>query len=168
MKDAQFISELLLVALEMKQHGFDQDHINECYAKYDDVDSEESDADIDVSEFNSSLNALKKLFVSLNNERGIIRKFSSTLQIFYTIWAAAILSPQHFSNIETARDKLHEFGGLLDEFRASEDKAQLVANSASGRFSEIAAFHESLQGASTDLAARQKRLAAFIGFMAKP
>jgi hypothetical protein len=38
MKDAQFISELLLVLIEETQHGFDQEMLDAAYAKYDDLE----------------------------------------------------------------------------------------------------------------------------------
>lgn len=38
MKDSQFISELALVVIENKIHGFDQDFLTDAYARYDDFE----------------------------------------------------------------------------------------------------------------------------------
>lgn len=60
MKDSQFISELLLILLEEKVIGFDQDYLDDSYAKYD--NPEETQFNFPEEEFIQNWNKLKVTF----------------------------------------------------------------------------------------------------------
>lgn len=47
MKNVQFISELPLILLENKIVGFDQDYLDQMYAKYDELEDIEDIFDLD-------------------------------------------------------------------------------------------------------------------------
>ena len=72
MKDAQFISELLLVLIEKKQIGFDQEELDDAYAKYDDL--EELEVPIDPDEIKESLVEGKEYLIAMQDKNGCVKK----------------------------------------------------------------------------------------------
>ncbi|HEY4249234.1 MAG TPA: DUF262 domain-containing protein [Lacunisphaera sp.] len=165
MKDAQFLSELLLVAIEKRQHGFDQNFIDDSYGKYDEVGEEDSDLEFDEEAFDSEIARLKSLMTSIDAAGGALKKAASTLQSFYTIWAALALNRFNASNPAVVGAKLATFLTTLDEIRAAEDRLTLIS-AQPDQYRRAYEFFEGLQGASTDLVLREKRINALVAYMA--
>lgn len=157
MKDAQFLSELLLVVIERQQHGFDQDHLDAAYAKYDEPDEE--GVSLDTEGVIGSLEEAKSLLKKLNDVNQCVRDTASNVGAFYTLWSYIVLHRQALPPTEEFVVQYSKFAGVVDQFR----QGVSVAN---GPLADSAArYARALQGASTDLAARQVRLDALVAAM---
>jgi len=86
MQDVQFISELLLVSIEQKIHGFDQDVLSEKYAKYDDnlEDASIKDAEDEIKE---RFARTKECVQEMEKTNNCVSYHTTALQNFYTLWA---------------------------------------------------------------------------------
>jgi hypothetical protein len=164
MKDAQFMSELLLVLIESKQFGFDQQMLDAAYAKYDDLDEVE-DVPINPDEVNEKLENAKDYLLEMQETNEVVRRHANTLAAFYTLWAAVVL---HRDSLPDARD----FANLFREFRektaeieASPDNTVLLQGPEGAKYRHAAEFISGYRGASTDLGPRAKRLEALLGFI---
>lgn len=62
MKNVQFISELLMIILENKIVGFDQDHINEIYSKYDEIEELQEAGEFSPDDFSEAISNIKELY----------------------------------------------------------------------------------------------------------
>src|SRR5205823_4880623 len=89
MKDAQFISELLLVLIENTQLGFDQEVLDAAYARYDDL--EEADVDLDEDELKERLADVKSYLLAVQEKGGCVKAYATTFAVFYTLWAVIAL-----------------------------------------------------------------------------
>ena len=83
MKDAQFISELLLVAIERRQSGFDQQALDAAYAKFD--DDAEAELDLDLDQVPESMAQAKAYLLAMQQANGCIRAHAGTLAVFSTL-----------------------------------------------------------------------------------
>lgn len=89
MKDVQFISELLIVLLDKKITGFNQDYITEFYAKYD--NPLDTDPDFEEDAYLIEKERVRKYLEKMENEDGIIIKWATTVNNFYTLWSLVAL-----------------------------------------------------------------------------
>lgn len=158
MKDAQFISELLLVVIEHKQSGFDQLMLDDAYARYEEV--EDADLPIDPDEIRGQVAEAKQYLLEMQKQNNCIKEHAKTLAVFYTLWAAIVLH----------RDRLPEaraYASLFADFKTLVDSAA-VPNT---RWSEgddpdlvgaAIKFQQGTKGASTDFGPRKERLEALL------
>ncbi len=89
MKDAQFLSELILILIEGKQLGFDQQVLDTAYADYDDL--EESKKPIDPDDVKEKLAAVKGYLVEMQDANGSVKQAATAFAAIYTLWAAVAL-----------------------------------------------------------------------------
>jgi hypothetical protein len=161
MKDAQFISELLLVLIDRKMIGFDQQELDEAYSRLDDPDDPEWT--IDTDQVNTDLVSAKAYLKLMQDANGCIKQHASALAVFYTLWSAVVLHP----------DKLPEqpaefaatftmFRERVDQLSKAEDKAELLQGDNAANYKLPNDFLEAYRGASTDLSQRSKRLEALL------
>lgn len=162
MKDAQFISELLLVLIDKKMTGFDQQELDEAYSRLDDPDDPEWTLDTD--QVTTDLAAAKSYLKSMQDANGCIKKHASALAVFYTLWSAVVL---HSDKLPKDPSKFAAtfatFREHVDELSQSDDKASLLQGPNSVSYQLPNEFLEAYRGASTDLSQRNKRLAALLG-----
>jgi hypothetical protein len=165
MKDAQFISELLLVIINNSMIGFDQDALDAAYARYDDLD--EVEEALDEEDVMQKLNDAKEYVVAMQNSNGCVRDHASQLAAFYTLWAAVALhrealpEPADFAAIFTT------FRRRVDELDRAQDKTPFITGENAPRYRRPSEFLEAFRGASTDLAPRSRRLEALLNFVAE-
>ncbi len=161
MKDAQFLSELLLVLIEKRQFGFDQQHLDETYAKYDDPDDE--GIELDTEEFTTSLGQAKQFLSEMNDVNGCVKATAATVGAFYTLWALITL---HRSAIPTAANTAPlyaDFIHLAAQLRDQQNTAGVQVAIGRETWPELAfAYAKALQGAHTDLTPRTNRLNAIL------
>jgi hypothetical protein len=74
MVDSQFISELMLVVLEERVLGFDQDVLDELYAKYE--EPSETAQELNQEAFPQDFTAAKNYLLQMNGEDGVVSKHS--------------------------------------------------------------------------------------------
>lgn len=163
MKDAQFVSELLLVLIEKKQHGFDQQMLDSAYGKYDDL--EEGDFEIDEDDIKERLASTKEYLVAMQEANGCVKTYASTFAAFYTLWAIVVL---HRTKLPEAAN----FAAIFMSFmmKAKELDAMDDPSVRSARITEAGGeayrlpleFLQASKGASTDLSPRSKRLDALL------
>jgi hypothetical protein len=137
MADSQFISELLLVLLEKRIWGFDQNALDEFYAKYD--DPQESLVDFSEDAFMAELEAVKAYLLDLERANTAITRLPP--------------APQAAGRYQDFMQKVERLSGEknLDAFIRSED--------AKG-FEDPWIYFTNVRGANTDLGPRQQRFDA--------
>lgn len=106
MKDVQFLSELIIVAIEGVCKGFSQDEIDQYTAYYD--LPEEDKPDFIIADFESSFEAVRKFLLAADKHNGCVSEFAKNFMHFYSLWCVAVqvhenMKPDCFSV------KYHEF-----------------------------------------------------------
>lgn len=154
MKDVQFISELLMVAIYKRIQGFDQDSIDEAYAEYDvpqdtDPDFQEEAMRMKVGEVKNYISAMKA------NVPGIVEHLRTATN-FYSLWSALMLMGDDRPDPRQAAEAYLEFLNMIAAIRerrtAGEPDADLVERNAAA-----AVYLENAIGASTEPSQREKR-----------
>jgi hypothetical protein len=164
MKDAQVISELLLVVLENRQLGFDQQHLDEAYAKYDDSDDEGVELDTEV--FDTSLTSAKDFLVAMNAINGCVRGAAATVGAFYTLWSLVVLHRDEIPAATELAERYIMFTSIVARVRATANTAQLELPGSQEAWREPALqYAKAMAGAHTDQAPRTMRLAALLQAM---
>ena len=85
MKDHQFISELLLIVIEQSVHGFDQDWLDESYAKYDAPDDLDSLVAVDTDDVQQRFSQCKDFLRRMEQHNEAVTKYADRLATFYTL-----------------------------------------------------------------------------------
>ena len=109
-----------MILLENKIVGFDQDHIDEIYAKHDDIDEMQESGDFKLEEFTSNLSDIKQFLSEMENHNQVISKYAAgSNNNFYTLWAYIHLNnPQNaieFANsYETFMEKVFNIKAMQE------------------------------------------------------
>lgn len=162
MKDAQFISELLLVVLEGKQHGFDQDHLEEAYGKYDDIT--EMEEPIDCEDVVARIERTKDYINQMQDANACVKRYAGTLAAFYTLWAAVVLHRDVLPEPAVFAAEFADMRAKTDELKETHDKAPLLTGPDAARYKIADEFLLASGGASTDLKPRERRLEALLSY----
>lgn len=163
MKDAQFISELLLLLIERRQVGFDQQKLDAAYAMYDDL--EEADIHFNPDDLKEELEGAKQYVLAMQETNGCVKTHAGTLTAFYTLWAAVVLHRDRLPEPAGFARIFADFREKVDEFESAPDKAALLNGPDREKFTRASLFLEGFRGATTDLGPRTKRLDALLGFV---
>ena len=166
MKDAQFISELLLVVLDRKQAGFDQQALDDAYAKFDDV--EDLEPELDVDEVTEIVKNAKQYLVDMQTANGCIKAHAGTLAVFYTLWALIALHQDELPEAAKFASVFAAFKTDVDKLAEADGETAPPSSLGSAETKTLARAREFLQasrGPSTDLSPRQKRLDALRGHL---
>lgn len=161
MKDAQFISELLMVLIEKRQIGFDQQVIDAAYAKYDDL--EELDLPISPDEIKEQLDELKTFLYDAQQWNACVKQYANTFTAFYTLWALVVL---YWDNLPEAPEFADEFASFmarvreLDAIESFEERANRIQSPGGEAYRRPLEFLQASKGANTDITPRAKRLEA--------
>lgn len=164
MKDAQFISELLLIIIENEQLGFDQQALDAAYAKYDDPDELE-DLPVNPDEVKDKLQATKEYILAMIEADESVRRSANTFAAFYTLWAAVALHRDLLPEAAEFAKHFVTFRAMIDKVQATKDPAVLFQGAEAENYRLAAAFLTGYRGASTDLVPRSTRLAALLEFV---
>ena len=163
MKDAQFISELVLVLLKREMMGFDQDALDAAYALYD--DPEEQNIDIDLDDVTERLTSAKNYLLEVQNENGCIKEQAATFTAFYTLWCAVALHRNVLPAPARFAAQLADFLGKVKQLEAVESREALLTGPDRTAFQRAEEYLGGYRGASTDLGPRTKRLEALLAFI---
>jgi hypothetical protein len=157
MTDSQFISELMLVVLEKTVLGFDQDVLDNLYAKYDDLDDELEDFSKD--DFRDQYAGTKAVLLAMERKDQAVTTWAKGFGAFYTLWSLVVL---HGDDIDPASLSVRygHFMSEVDELASQKDLQSFLRKDAEGRFRLALRYFENSRGASTDLAQRQARVDA--------
>lgn len=155
MKDVQFISELLMVILEKNIVGFDQDHITELYAKYDNpLDTEDTEPDFEEDSYINKKEKVRR-YIEKMEESKVITKWATTVNNFYTLWSLVALNVDKLPSAEKIATKYDAFMEKVESMNDDTDSKKL-----SGQDKLAYLYYSSSRGASTDLKQRSERLDA--------
>lgn len=163
MKDAQFISELLLVIINNSMMGFDQDALDAAYARYDDLDELEEPLDEDA--FLQQLGDAKEYIAAMQNTNGCVKDYASQLASFYTLWSAVVLHRELLPEATEFAELFALFRRRVDELDKAEDKTPLLTGENAVLFRRPSEFLNYFRGASTDLVPRSRRLESLLSFV---
>ena len=157
MGDCQFISELMLLLLEGKSLGFDQDVLDELYAKYE--DPAETVPEMNEDELLERFETVKTRILEMEQANHAVTQHAKGLGNFYTLWSLVALTP-NLPPVATLASRYAEFMQRVATLAAQDDmQAFLQANNAAD-FARALTYLNNSRGASTDLAQRLGRLDA--------
>jgi hypothetical protein len=162
MKDAQFMSELVLLIIENQQHGFDQEMLDNAYGQYDDL--EEADTEVNPDDIKERFAAARDFLAAAQDCNGCIKEHVATFGAFYTVWALVSLHRDALPEAMVFADRLKQFMEKVRVLDASDSKADLLNGEQGPALKLPNDFLESYRGASTDLKPREKRLEALRTF----
>jgi hypothetical protein len=157
MVDSQFISELMLVMLEGKVLGFDQDALDELYAKYE--EPSETAPELNQDEFLQRFTTAKNYLLQMDGEDGIVSQHSKGFANFYTLWALVVLT-ENLPPAATLAASYVTFMQKVQTLAEQEDLDAFLRDAAAGEYTLPLAYLTNARGASTDLGPRRERLAA--------
>ena len=157
MKDVQFISELLMIVLEKKIVGFNQDHITEAYAKYD--NPSDTDPDFEEDSYLKEKEIIRKYLEKMENEEEIVTKWATTVNNFYTLWSLVAL---HTDKLPSAKGLATKYNQFMEKVNTMTDEVD--PKSLSLPQDKLAySYYTNSRGASTDFKQRNERLNVLIG-----
>jgi hypothetical protein len=163
MKDAQFISELLLVVIDNAMRGFDQDTLDDAYGKYDDI--EDLADTVDIDEIKQRVSDGKQYLLEMQNANGCVKKHASSLSAFYTLWSLVILHRPALPDARRFADLFADFWACVKQISQEDDQSQLFSGESAALYQAASKFNEANKGATTDLTPRAKRLDAILDYI---
>ena len=95
MKDVQFLSELIIVAIEDSCKGFSQDEID-VYTAYFDL-PEEDKPDFIVADFEVKFKTIRDFLLAVENINGCVSEFAKNFMHFYSLWCVAVEVHERFT-----------------------------------------------------------------------
>jgi hypothetical protein len=157
MKDVQFISELLLVLIEKKVFGFDQDELDRKYGEYEaPSDDKPSLCEPDVE---AELREVKKVISEMETAYAAITDHARTFSSFYTLWCLICIE----SDIRKTRalaDNYIKFMTMVEKLESASDVNEILGAAPANHYADPYKYLQNSRGASTDLSQRQSRFEA--------
>lgn len=157
MKNDQLISELLLVILDKKVVGFDQDYLDTMYALYD--APEENVEGFDEEEYKAEKNRIKDYLKQMEIHNKCITEYGKTANNLYTLWALLALNKE-LPNANVLADRYTAFMTDVKKFMDAENPDELWAQADQAQLENSFTYFKNSKGASTDLPQRNDRLNA--------
>lgn len=150
MKNVQFISELFMITLENQIVGFDQEHIDSIYAKYDDTDELIELGEFDEEKFVADVNAIKRFIQGMDSCNQCINNFVAGSNInFYSLWASIYLyKPQD----------LNQFAELYSSFIQQVINVPIMQEQEEEVNKLVLDYYNNSRGAATEFPQRKIRL----------
>lgn len=157
MVDTQFISELMLVILEGTVLGFDQDLLDELYAKYE--DPSDTAPELNQDAFLQRFTATKSYVVAMDTEGKAVSKHARGFGNFYTLWCLVALTAGLPAPTELARGYA-SFLEKVEKLVEQQDLEAFLRQEPSREYALALTYLTNSRGASTDLGPRTDRLSA--------
>jgi hypothetical protein len=107
MKDAQCISELLIVLLKNRIAGYDQDTLDDIYAEYD--SPYETLPNFEEEDFKRNLEFTKDYILAMDSHDLVVAKYAKGFVNFYSLWAFVVLNQTHLESPEITAARYSEF-----------------------------------------------------------
>lgn len=155
MNDTQFISELLRVVVKNEIAGFNQNDLDDFYAKYDDPEAVyDFSAQGAEDHFLATKTYLREL---LDKEHGL-REFWGSLANIYSIWGVVALNFNRIQPPATLAPIYYTFlSNVADAARELRDTGRVTPNLHSLHAAEISRYATFASGAVTDRTPREGR-----------
>jgi hypothetical protein len=157
MVDSQFISELMFVVLEGKVLGFDQDALDELYAKYE--DPSETAPEFNQEVFLQHFAAGKTYILQMDGADERVSKHLKGFGNFYTLWALVVLT----ANLPPAAALAERYAAFMEKVQRlteQEDLDGFLRDAPAGEYALPLTYLSNSRGANTDLGPRRERLTA--------
>lgn len=152
MKNVQFVSELLMIIIENNIIGFDQDHIDSIYAKYDDEEELNESGEFSTEEFANRLNDIKSFLLGMEAHNSSVTNYAAgSNNNFYTLWAYIQLNNP--TDIVQTAERYAEFMDKVKKVKELQAEATPVEES-------VLVYFSNSTGAVTDFTQRNNRLIA--------
>lgn len=154
MKNVQLVSELLLIIIDNKIVGFDQDYLDERYAEFDSL---EEKVDFDVDAYLNNKNRVKNFISSIEAHNKSVTTHAKTANNIYTLFAVIsleniLISPQEFA------DKYDAFMKLVETFKEIDlEQPQVLNEETPPNWDNAKKYYSNTLGASTEPPQRQAR-----------
>lgn len=166
MVDTQFISELMVVVLEKKMMGFDQDALDELYAKYE--EPSETAPELDQEEFQQRFAATRSYLVQMNEGNGIVSEYAKGFGNFYTLWTLiALTGAEELPPPAALTQQYKAFMQKVNRLAEQEDLDAFLRKDKGGKYTLSFSYLNSSRGASTDLGPRTERFNALKAALVK-
>jgi len=152
MVDVQFISELIGIVIDRKIIGFDQEYLDDLYARFEDL--EELDYGFQEEGFIETFDAVKIFISEMERHNQSITNFADTFTHFYTLWGVISLKNPPLA---TAPDIANKYLNFIQEVST----ISLISNPSSPN-PAVLNYANNAVGASTEFPQREARHDALI------
>lgn len=154
MADVQFVSELMSIALHGEIRGFDQDAINQLYAKFD--DPEEFSHLINPEDFEDKFDRDISFLEAMESHNFVLSEKGGGFSHIYTLFSWVELLRREDDPAEVAQ----KYSIFMDAVVATSEGTSEILPHSPAYESAVALYVENSRGASTDLPQRAGRLKA--------
>ena len=153
MLDVQFLSELLMIVIEKKIVGFDQNHINWIYSTYDDLPP--SNIQFDEDEYIAEKKRIKEYIGQMLDNYPDITVWTKRQTHLYTLWAFVALYDKMLPKPKKLVSAYNEFMNKVNSLTEQTDPSNLSSHEQHAYM-----YYVNSRGASADYAPRNERLIA--------
>jgi hypothetical protein len=157
MADSQFISELMFVILEGRVLGFDQDVLDELYAKYD--EPLETAPELNQETFVQHFSKTKKYLLQMDEQGEAVSRYAKGFGNFYTLWAFVALT-ENLPPPHVLAQRYIAFMEKVEKLAEQKDIDAFLHDASPGQYALPLAYLTHSRGPSTDLGPRKERLEA--------
>ncbi len=155
MKDVQLISELLVVLLKNGIIGYNQETLDDIYAKYD--SPEETVLHFDELAFENALHFTKDYLIKMEGHNSVISKYAKGLNNFYSLWAFVALNQHRLKYPAFTADKYADFMQKVITVSKEKDLDVFLRDHNNDFYAEAFLYLKSSVRASTDKQQREER-----------
>src|SRR5262245_30078374 len=152
------LATCLLVLLEKHILGFDQNALDEFYAKYD--DPQESLVTFSEDDFRAELEAVKTYLLDMERANMAITRFVKAFGSFYTLWSVVALERSHLPPASQAAGKYQDFMRKVERLTEEKNLDTFLRSEEAAGFQDVLMYFTNVRGANTDLGPRQQRFDA--------
>lgn len=162
MRNVQSISELLLIIIDNKIVGFNQDYLDAMYAKYD--TPEETAPNFEEDKYIDCKEKIKGTLKEMDETNGSINKYCRLSNNLYTLWALVALNYSELPDSKTLAERYKSFMEKVDQFNQGDIPEDFMPQADDKPYFD---YYSNSKGASTDFPQREVRLNALSIIIAK-
>jgi hypothetical protein len=158
MHDVQFMSELLLVILDKKVSGFDQDNLDDKYALYE--DPSETVENFSEEDATNAFEGAKRFIRRMETTNGCVSDYARGLGNFYSLWSIVTLHSPAIAKAATYARRYKKFMRQVEECAQAEQPEQVPQTKGKAfraAYTRALKYFLATQGANTDLLQREAR-----------
>ncbi len=155
MRDVQFLSELLIVLLKDEVDGFDQNEINDFYAKYE--DPAELGAGFDEQSTRTRFAEARQYLLDMEEENSTVTRYAKDFTNLYSLWAVIVLNA---NALPSPGDFARRYGEFMDEvglYRSEDYLRSVIDQEETPSFPQGLKYYQNSVGASTEPPQREER-----------
>ena len=166
MKDVQFVSELLMIILTGRIHGFDHENLDELYANYETL--EDAPEEVSEGDFRSRVDLTKAFLLSMESANQCITSFGKNYKDFYSLWSVTALNLATLEIPGQVAERYSDFMKKVGQLKGQDDLGEFLRNQNTAAYSLAHKYLINATGASTELAQRQPRHEVLVSVLSEP